>query len=606
MAPIRIARAETSTGARARSTRALGRARDRPSRCVAPVGVAPVGGRLKHPRARSTLAHTRVFWSTLTHTPGCVRASVETPACTGEPYGHRPTARATARRDATTTTTTTAMTTTTMFATTARVGAVRTATRGLGGRDRRRGRDGTTARSEPKKLWGGRFSERQDPRMEKFNESLSFDRRMWREDVEGSIGYVGALARAGVVTERERDAVVKGLKAVGEEWAAGTFEPKDGDEDIHTANERRLTELIGDVAGKLHTGRSRNDQVATDTRMWLRAQLVELRGHLRTLIEIAVDRAEREVDVVMPGFTHLQSAQTVRWSHWLLSHAAAWQRDDQRLGDLIKRVNVMPLGSGALAGNPFGIDRQQLARDLGFDDVCPNSMDAVSDRDYIAETSFWASMTATHLSRWSEDLIVYCSQQFGMVKCSDAYSTGSSLMPQKKNPDALELLRGKSGTQIGSLMAVLATIKGTPTTYNKDLQEVWHSMYYTVDNMSDSLQIAAGCLATLKIFPDAMESGLCAEMLATDLAEYLVRKGVPFRETHHISGAAVKLSEERGVPLSTLTLEDLKPLCPAFEPDVAEVWSYEKSAESRDTEGGTSRRSVLEQCQKLRAYLASN
>ena len=384
------------------------------------------------------------------------------------------------------------------------------------------------------------------------------------------------------------------------------IEAKAGDEDIHTANERRLTELIGDVAGKLHTGRSRNDQVATDTRMWLRKELMRLRGYLRTLIEVAVDRAEREVDVVMPGFTHLQSAQTVRWSHWLLSHAAAWQRDDQRLGDLIKRVNVMPLGSGALAGNPFGIDRQLLAKDLEFDGVCPNSMDAVSDRDYIAEASFWASMTATHLSRWSEDLIVYCSQQFGMVKCSDAYSTGSSLMPQKKNPDALELLRGKTGTQLGSLMAVLATIKGTPTTYNKDLQEVWHAMYYTVDNMSDSLQISAGCLATLKIYPDAMERGLCAEMLATDLAEYLVRKGVPFRETHHISGAAVKLSEDRGVPLSSLTVDDLKPLCAAFESDVDDIWSYEKSAESRDTEGGTSRRSVLEQCAKLRAYLAEN
>jgi argininosuccinate lyase len=478
--------------------------------------------------------------------------------------------------------------------------------RGAVGGRRAGTRSGATSGEGGAKLWGGRFSEAQDPLMEKFNESLSFDRRMWREDADGSVGYARALARAGVITDEERDAIVQGLGLVSAEWASGTFVAKAGDEDIHTANERRLTELIGEVAGKLHTGRSRNDQVATDTRMWLRAQLLEIRKHLRTLIEIAVDRAEREVDVVMPGFTHLQSAQTVRWSHWLLSHAAAWQRDDQRLGDLLERVNVMPLGSGALAGNPFGIDRQLLAKDLGFAGVCPNSMDAVSDRDYIAETSFWASMVSTHLSRWSEDLIIYCSQQFGMVKMSDAYSTGSSLMPQKKNPDALELLRGKSGTQIGSLMAVLATIKGTPTTYNKDLQEVWHSMYYTVDNMSDSLQIAAGCLATARIYPDAMERGLCAEMLATDLAEYLVRKGVPFRETHHISGAAVKLAEDREVPLSSLTVDDLKPLCDKFDADVVEVWSYEKSAESRDTEGGTSRRSVLEQCAKLRAYLSAH
>ena len=226
------------------------------------------------------------------------------------------------------------------------------------------------------------------------------------------------------------------------------------------------------------------------------AQLVVLRGYLRELIAVACDRAEREVDVVMPGFTHLQSAQTVRWSHWLLSHAAAWQRDDMRLADLAPRVNTLPLGSGALAGNPFGVDRGALASDLGFERVCPNSMDAVSDRDYVAETMFWASTTMIHLSRWSEDLIIYSSGQFGMVKLSDAYSTGSSLMPQKKNPDALELLRGKAGRLIGTLTGFMAVMKGTPTTYNKDFQEAWEGLFDTVDTMSDCLQIATGCLAT--------------------------------------------------------------------------------------------------------------
>ena len=467
----------------------------------------------------------------------------------------------------------------------------------------RRGARFVAMAAEKKKLWGGRFSEDIDPLMEKFNESLSFDRRMAQEDIRGSMGYARALAKTGIITDDERDALVEGLGKVGEEWAADAFEVRDGDEDIHTANERRLGEVIGVVAGKLHTGRSRNDQVATDTRMWLRAQLVVLRGYLRELIAVACDRAEREVDVVMPGFTHLQSAQTVRWSHWLLSHAAAWQRDDMRLADLAPRVNTLPLGSGALAGNPFGVDRVALASDLGFERVCPNSMDAVSDRDYVAETMFWASTTMIHLSRWSEDLIIYSSGQFGMVKLSDAYSTGSSLMPQKKNPDALELLRGKAGRLLGTLTGFMAVMKGTPTTYNKDFQEAWEGLFDTVDTMSDCLQIATGCLATLRIDPEAMERGLSADMLATDLAEYLVRKGVPFRETHHISGAAVKLAEDRGCALSDLTVDDLKPLCDAFEEDVVGVWSYEKSAESRDTEGGSSRRSVLEQVAKLRKYL---
>ena len=461
--------------------------------------------------------------------------------------------------------------------------------------------DGATG--EKKKRWGGRCSEDIDPLMEKFSESLSFDRRMAQEDIRGSKGYAKALAKTGIITDDERDALIEGLGKVAEEWAADAFVVVSGDEDIHTANERRLGELIGPVAGKLHTGRSRNDQVATDTRMWLRDQLVLLRGHLRQLIAVAVERAEREVDVVMPGFTHLQSAQTVRWSHWLLSHAAAWQRDDMRIADLMPRVNTLPLGSGALAGNPFGVDRQALAADLAFERVCPNSMDAVSDRDYVAETMFWATATMIHLSRWSEDLIIYSSGQFGMVKLSDAYSTGSSLMPQKKNPDALELLRGKSGRILGTLTGFLAVMKGTPTTYNKDFQEAWEGLFDTVDTMSDCLQIAAGCLATLRIDADAMKAGLSADMLATDLAEYLVRKGVPFRETHHISGAAVKLAEDKKCALSDLTLDDLLPLNDKFEADVSDIWSYERSAESRDTEGGSSRRSVLEQCAKLRQYL---
>lgn len=457
-----------------------------------------------------------------------------------------------------------------------------------------------------KKLWGGRFTGKTDPLMEKFNESLPFDKRMWAEDIRGSQAYAKALAKCGILTNEEAATIVDGLSKVAEEWKAGTFVIKQGDEDIHTANERRLTEFIGAVGGKLHTGRSRNDQVATDTRLWLYGQLQLIRVALRELIEVSCERSTAEVDVLMPGFTHLQPAMTVRWGSWMMCHASAFQRDDMRLGDLMPRVATLPLGSGALAGNPFLVDRQFLAKELGMiGGVCPNSMDAVSDRDYVLETCFFASTLAVHLSRWAEDLIIYSSGQFGFVQCSDAYATGSSLMPQKKNPDALELIRGKSGRMLGNMAGLLAVVKGTPTTYNKDLQECWEMMYDTVDTIYDVLRISTGVLSTLKIRPERMIKGLSPDMLATDLAEYLVRKGVPFRETHHISGAAVKMAEDRGCTLFDLTVKDLQTIHPLFADDVVQVWDYNRSAEMRDTEGGVSKRSVLQQVDKMRTYLAA-
>jgi argininosuccinate lyase len=409
---------------------------------------------------------------------------------------------------------------------------------------------------------------------------------------------------------------------------------------------------VGSVGGKLHTGRSRNDQVATDTRLWLAGAVAELRGCVQELLRVAADRAEAEADVLMPGFTHLQPAQPVRWGHWLMSHASAWQRDDERLRDLLPRVATLPLGSGALAGNPFGVDRRAISRDLGFDGrVCPNSMDAVSDRDFVAEFVFASSLLLTHLSRFSEDLIIYSSGQFGFVACSDAYATGSSLMPQKKNPDALELMRGKAGVLAGNLAGVMAVIKGTPTTYNKDFQEAWPLMFGTYDAAHDCVRIATGVLSTLRIRPERMLAGLSPDMLATDLAgesaagssgslaraqtkkggrrfsflvreresahtnpqpqpakkkkptEYLVRKGVPFRETHHLSGAAVKMAEDRGCGLSDLTPTDLRTIHPLFADDVSAVWDYAASADKRDTEGGASHRSLMEQVAKMRSYL---
>eukprot|EP00775_Hariotina_reticulata_P011914 gene11914-12058_t len=456
------------------------------------------------------------------------------------------------------------------------------------------------------KLWGGRFTGKVDPLMEKFNASLPLDKRMWAEDIRGSQAYAKALAKAGILTHEEAATIVDGLDKVASEWAAGEFVIKAGDEDIHTANERRLTELIGAVGGKLHTGRSRNDQVATDTRLWLYAQMQQIRVSLQELITVATNRAEAEADVLMPGFTHLQQAQTVRWGHWLMSHASAWQRDDMRLRDLLPRIATLPLGSGALAGNPFLVDRQFIAAELGMvGGVCPNSMDAVSDRDFVAESLFFAALHMVHLSRWAEDLIIYSSGLFGFVACSDAYATGSSLMPQKKNPDALELIRGKSGKLQGNLMGVLATLKGTPTTYNKDFQECWELMFDTVDALHDCIRIATGVLSTITIKPDNMMKGLSADMLATDLAEYLVRKGVPFRETHHISGAAVKMAEDKRVPLSSLSVAELQSIHPLFADDVVQVWDYSASADARDTEGGASKRSLLEQVAKMRAYLTA-
>ena len=455
-----------------------------------------------------------------------------------------------------------------------------------------------------KKLWGGRFTGKTDPLMEQFNASIRFDRQLWQVDIRGSQAYARALVGAGILTQAEADEIVAGLDRVAGEWAQDAFELREGDEDIHTANERRLTELVGAVGGKLHTGRSRNDQIATDVRLWLRLAIAELRGHLRQLIAVAIDRAAAEADLLMPGYTHMQPAQPVRWSHWLLSHTWAWQRDAQRLDELTARVNVMPLGSGALAGNPFSIDRHALAADLGFADITYNSMDGVSDRDFIAEFLFWATLTMLHLSRFAEDLIIYSSREFGFVTLADAYSTGSSLMPQKKNPDALELLRGKSGRVMGQMTGLMTMLKGLPSTYNKDLQEDKEPLFDAVGSLTGSLQIACGVLSTLTVNPAAMRAALSPEMLATDLAEYLVRKGVPFRDAHHVAGAAVRMAEVQGVALPDLTLEDLQTLHKAFDPDAAEIWSFERSVERRDVEGGTSRRALFAQIARLRTWLA--
>ena len=380
---------------------------------------------------------------------------------------------------------------------------------------------------------GGRFKGGTDPIMEKFNESINFDKRMWSQDVRCSIAYARANARIGIITTEECDAIVAGLEAVRDEWSAGSFVLQAGDEDVHTANERRLTELVGPMTGgKLHTGRSRNDQVATDTRLWLVDAQRGMVRDMSALLTSAANVASRHIDVLMAGYTHLQPAQPVRFSHWLMSHVAAWTRDAERLVQLIPRTNVCPLGSGAMAGNAFGVDRDYLASELGFDGVTSNSIDGVSDRDFVAEFLMWHSLLLVHLSQFAEDLII--NNMLRCVDIDDAYATGSSLMPQKKNPDALELLRGKAGIAIGRSVGIMATLKGLPRAYNKDLQEDKVPLFDAVDTVKDCLAIATGVIETMRPNPKMLMKALCPEMLATDLADYLVRKGVPFRETHHI------------------------------------------------------------------------
>lgn len=479
----------------------------------------------------------------------------------------------------------------------------------IGPRNPKRPRYGQTqmgdlSREKETKLWGGRFTGDIDPVMQKFNASISYDKRMWEEDIMGSLAYVKAIEKIQLVTSEECEKICSGLKEIHKEWENETFEIKPADEDIHSANERRLKEIIGPVGGKLHTGRSRNDQVATDMRLWLKKAIHNIKDFLKQFISVIVNRAKLEIDVLMPGYTHLQRAQPIRWSHWLLSFGWMLQRDLERLMEVEKRVNKLPLGSGAIAGHPFNVDREFLAKELGFAEITGNSSDSVSDRDFILEFMFCGSMVSTHLSRWAEDLILYCTKEFNFVHLSDAYSTGSSLMPQKKNADSLELIRGKSGRIFGYCSGFMMTVKGTPSTYNKDFQEDKEAMFEVYDTLTGILQVATGVLSTLTINKEKMYEALSPDMLSTDLAYYLVRKGVPFREAHSLSGKCVALAENKSCLLTNLTVKELKSVCDHFDDDVQEVWNYTNSVEQYNCNGGTGKKSVIWQIDQLSEWLA--
>lgn len=441
--------------------------------------------------------------------------------------------------------------------------------------------------------------------MDLYNASLPYDQKMYDADLTGTKVYTEGLNKLDLITDAELAEIHRGLEVIRKEWQDNVFVEKPGDEDIHTANERRLGEIIGKhIAGKVHTGRSRNDQCATDLRIYVRENLTKLLEFLKSFIDTILKRAELEIDVLMPGYTHLQRAQPIRWSHWLSSYATYFTEDYKRLKQIVERVNQSPLGAGALAGHPYGIDREYLAQGLGFSGVIGNSLTAVSDRDYVVETLFWCSLFMNHISRFSEDLIIYSTAEFGFVQLADAYSTGSSLMPQKKNPDSLELLRGKSGRVFGSLSGFMMSLKSIPSTYNKDMQEDKEPLFDALTTVEHSVLIATGVISTLAINKEKMEGALTMDMLATDLADYLVRKGVPFRETHHISGECVRTAEELKLSgIDQLTFAQLQAIDSRFGEDVKEAFNFEVSVERRDAIGGTAKSAVLKQLANLASQL---
>ena len=438
------------------------------------------------------------------------------------------------------------------------------------------------------KTWGGRFSQSADPTAERFTGSLAFDQRLWPHDIAGSVAWARALARAALITTAEADTLVKGLEAVRAELEGGTFRFRPELEDIHTNVERRLVELVGDVGGKLHTGRSRNDQIALDERLYLREVLAQTSAALRAAQEALLARAAETVEAPMPGYTHLQRAQPIVLAHHLLAYVFMLQRDRERFADCARRAGVMPLGAAALAGTAFAIDRDALARDLGFPAVTPNSLDAVSDRDYVLEYLSAAAIAGMHLSRLAADLSLWATAEFAFVEFSDAWATGSSIMPQKKNPDVAELMRGKSGRLYGNLVAVLTAMKGLPLAYNSDMQEDKEPLFDSVDTLLAILGVLPPMLASLTFRTERMRAAAGENFAtATDLADYLVRKGLPFRQAHEVVGKVVRHALERGVGLEQVSLDELRRFSDLIGADVHQALTVDASLRARAVTGGT-------------------
>jgi argininosuccinate lyase len=453
--------------------------------------------------------------------------------------------------------------------------------------------------------WSGRFNEPVDALVKRFTASVGFDRRLALHDIRGSLAHARMLAARGVIANADLAAIERGLSTIGREIANGAFTWSEDAEDVHLNIERRLVELVGDPGKRLHTGRSRNDQVATDLRLWLRDEIDAILQRLAALQRALLDQAERHAATVMPGFTHLQVAQPVTFGHHLLAYFEMFERDRERLADCRKRVNRLPLGAAALAGTTFPVDRAQVARELGFDDVAENSLDAVSDRDFAIEFAACASLVMVHLSRFAEELVLWMNPRFAFVRLPDRFCTGSSIMPQKKNPDIPELVRGKSGRVFGHLMALLALMKGQPLAYNRDNQEDKEPLFDTVDTLGNSLAVFAGLVAGLEARPENMrDAALQGFSTATDLADYLVRKGVAFRDAHGIVARAVRKAEATGCGLSGLPLEVLRRFCGAIGSDVYRALTLEGSVAARDHPGGTAPRRVRAAVTRARKRLA--
>lgn len=454
------------------------------------------------------------------------------------------------------------------------------------------------------KPWGGRFRHPLAPIAEEFTASIDFDKRLYKHDIVQSMAYAKALSRADVMTSKECQKIIKGLETILKRVDAGKVRFKKDLEDVHMNIEAMLIDEVGEVGKKLHTGRSRNDQVATDMRMYIKWETTEIIFLINHLQQSLLDIAEANVSVIMPGYTHLQRAQPVLFSHHLMAYFEMFERDKTRLLDCSERADVMPLGSGALSGNNFDIDRKALAKELGFADISKNSMDAVSDRDFVIEFVSAATMIMMHLSRLSEELILFSSYEFNFIELSDKFTTGSSLMPHKKNPDIAELVRGKTGRVYGNLMAVLTIMKALPLTYNRDMQEDKEALFDTVDTLRSSLEVFAEMLKTLKVNKEKMGEAVKKGFLtATDLAYYLVRQGVPFRDAHTIVGQIVASCVDNNMQLEYLSLNDLKKHCDKFSYDVQRILTSESSVASKITEGGTSPKNVKEAIKRARAKL---
>ena len=453
------------------------------------------------------------------------------------------------------------------------------------------------------KLWGGRFTRDTDASVEEFTSSISFDQRMYRQDILGSMAHARMLGRCGILTQAETDCIIAGLVSILSDIEAGNFTFEIALEDIHMNIEKRLTERIGPVGGKLHTARSRNDQVALDTHMYMKTAIQSIAELIRAMEQALVEVAEDNMEVILPGYTHLQRAQPVLFSHHMLAYFHMLARDFDRLKGVWERTDIMPLGAGALAGTTFPIDRRMVAEELKFSRIYTNSMDAVSDRDYILEFLSFASILMVHLSRLSEEMILWSSTEFAFIELDDAHCTGSSIMPQKKNPDVCELVRGKTGRVIGHLMAMLTILKGLPMTYNKDLQEDKEGLFDTIDTLKFSLSVYASMLKGMKINAGRMRQMLDDDFSnATDMADYLVRKGLPFREAHSVVGRAVRLAIETERSLTEIPLSELQGLSSLFDAGILDALQIETCIEARKSEGGTASaqvRQALTNCRSI-------